>query len=138
MKNENRKNKRIPDLPTGSFFLPTRPTGNDFLLKGGLRLQVPGTYTGVTGVDIKVLLLPAPGQVILNFYLPKHNVYLPIVTEKPAMAHIFESWLPKRLNFYLPKGQAKVKFYLPNPKIYLPWAGGQCLMSSPAVCQKIL
>ena len=24
-----------PDLPTGSFF-PTQPTGNDFLLKGGL------------------------------------------------------------------------------------------------------
>ena len=33
-KNEIMK-KKNPDLPTGSFF-PTRPTGNDFLLKGGL------------------------------------------------------------------------------------------------------
>ena len=31
-----KKKKKIPDLPTG-FFYPTRLTGNDFLLKGGLK-----------------------------------------------------------------------------------------------------
>ena len=38
------------------------------------------------------------------------------------------------LKFYLPNGQVNLKFYLPPHKIYLPRAGGQCLMSSPAVC----
>ena len=29
-----------------------------------------------TGLDIKVLALPAPGQVILNFYLPKYKIII--------------------------------------------------------------
>ena len=32
-----------------------------------------------SGLDIKVLVLPAPGQVVLNFHLPKYKIYLPCV-----------------------------------------------------------
>ena len=51
--------------------------------------------------------------------------------KKTANGHIFKSWFPIKLIFHLPHGQVHAKFYLPHPKIYLPRAGGQCLMSSP-------
>ena len=41
------------------------------------------------------------------------------------------------LKFYLPHGQVHLKFYLPQHKIYLPRAGGQCLMSSPGWPQEV-
>ena len=34
--------------------------------------------------------------------------------------------------FHLPFGQVSIRNYLPQLKFYLPRAGGQCLMSSPA------
>ena len=38
----------------------------------------------LSGIDIKVTVLPAPGQVILNFYLPKDRSYLPEVMKSPC------------------------------------------------------
>ena len=29
------------------------------------------------GLDIKVLVLPAPGQVVLSLYLPNYKIYMP-------------------------------------------------------------
>ena len=34
------------------------------------------------GLDIKVLALPAPGQVILNYYLPNYKIYLPNIRKQ--------------------------------------------------------
>ena len=39
----HKKNKKIPDLPTGRF-LPTRLTGNDSLLKHGLSYNINDCY----------------------------------------------------------------------------------------------
>ena len=39
--------------------------------------HVLGQSCHLTGLDIKVLALPAPGQVILKFNLPNYKIYLP-------------------------------------------------------------
>ena len=62
--------------------------------EGGNRSRVTRgiEHDASTGLDIKVLSLPAPGQVILNFYLPKYKIYL----KTSANSHVFKSWRPKK------------------------------------------
>ena len=94
----------------------------------------------LTGLDIKVLVLPAPGQVVLNFYLPLYKIYLPNInlgshiwkliasgTEILLTQRAGSSQLLPALTQYLPAPDRRAMLNIKPCLIYIPTLDVPCL-----------
>ena len=101
------KKKKIPDLPTG-FFLPTRLTGNDFLLKGGLRIfsEVYGSLTlDVDGVLTHAVTL---GELLLD----EHLTRLKLLTDVVKVDHPVPPLKHRQVRCFKNRGKTETYSYL--------------------------
>ena len=75
-------------------------------------------------VSPKVLVLPAPGQVILNFYLPKYKIYLPTINRKLSRVTYLKTNSQWNQNLTCPMGRFISSFTCPTQDLPAPgrWA----------------
>ena len=77
-----------------------------------------------SGFDIKVTVLPAPGQVILNFYLPQYKIYLPNINNNIHRATNLKVKSKQILKFRCPSGRYMSTFTCPNTRSTCPGQTG--------------